>query len=558
MKQNKKRKNQINPSFADSDEIKTNELTQIVVEDPFKKLESPQDSSFPLTLNPSEPDPEGKKVYTYNRLEDNILKLISKSKCSTLINHQTAQELLFYKWRSLPRFIYNFNLLLYAIFLVFYSINIFIYDGQQSDLISNSEIICLILLSYFMILEIMQLINSFRTRLLLIYWLKFKNILEMIDFPLCILTLVLPNSESKSALFSATILMTYCIFILRLDKFYGMGPFINVFGKIIKRSVKIFLISLIILIGFLIAFKNRSNYYLKINANNNQTSTQLNKITTFEGEFLISLYTILIMLNGNMSPTGMGIDHLNSSSLINFLIYGLFIFLMPILLINIFTGISIDEIRKLIDNSKIEVDTIKIDYIYTLESFNISKYLKWMEILLDWVGNKYNWLVKFFFKLKYLQEVNDKYKIKLKFDANNEDDEENDIKKMIIRQETKTKRLLIEFNQVFFLIQNKFDFIDKRIEKFMRIDEKMERMDERIERIVRIDEKMEKINKRMELISLMSDQYAKLNENMKKLDEKMDKIDQRIIQFENNMIKTETLDSESIDLRFKYLRALTD
>jgi hypothetical protein len=48
--------------------------------------------------------------------------------------------------------------------------------------------------------------------------------------------------------------------MMRFDKFNYIGKYMNVFGSIITRSTPLFVIVLINLISFVLAFRNRSNY----------------------------------------------------------------------------------------------------------------------------------------------------------------------------------------------------------------------------------------------------------------------------------------------------------
>ena len=73
------------------------------------------------------------------------------------------------------------------------------------------------------------------------------------------------------------------------------------------------------------------------------------------------------MTVGQVNIDDMGIDNLNKDNLINYFIYGIFIFVMSILFINIFTGISIDEIQSIIQNSEAENISSKIQYVLQFE-----------------------------------------------------------------------------------------------------------------------------------------------------------------------------------------------
>jgi hypothetical protein len=99
----------------------------------------------------------------YDKYNDNILKLINKTKNFDLLNHETTQKMLDEKYKYLPSFIYHSKLTLLLVFLIFYSINISIYyigDTNSADLTFKSKIICYIILSIFIIIENFQFINS--------------------------------------------------------------------------------------------------------------------------------------------------------------------------------------------------------------------------------------------------------------------------------------------------------------------------------------------------------------------------------------------------------------
>jgi len=222
---------------------------------------------------------------------------------------------------------------------------------------------------YFTIFEYLQLIDSFKKKKIFFYITSFKNLFELIGFPLFIATLLIPNSELKSSFYSITILLAYWILLMKLDKFFYLGKFVDVFGSIIKKSIPIFIIVLINLISFVLSFRNRTNQNFITNYNQSEEiSNQL--MTHFNGTFSNSIFKTFEFLVGNIITENMGVEVFNLHSFVNFLIYGLFIFIMTILFINIFTGISIDEIQKLIKHSEAQITSRKIEYVFKLEGLN--------------------------------------------------------------------------------------------------------------------------------------------------------------------------------------------
>ena len=192
----------------------------------------------------------------------------------------------------MPRYVYYTNLLIYLVFLVFFSINIEIYKQQNSSsdsakLGTISKAICLTLAVYFFILELGQMFDSLDCKdrqKFFAYIQSFKNLIELTNFLLCIVIICFDytqnNTEVKSALYSITIIFSYCIFVLRLDKFYGIGPYVDVFGKIIKKSTRLIMIMVLFMIGFLLSFRNRSTYY-----GDNGETMESDPMTLFNGTF---------------------------------------------------------------------------------------------------------------------------------------------------------------------------------------------------------------------------------------------------------------------------------
>ena len=391
-----------------------------------------------------------------DEIQNNILFLINDSKNSTFLVHETTQELLNQEWSYVPRVVYHFNLILYILFLIFYTIQALGYIGNYYGLAFNSIIICSILLSYFIFLKFLDLWDlNFK------FFTSFKNITELLNFILCFIVLYLPDTDYKSCILSLTGVLSYAIFISRLDKLYGIGIFVKVFGKIIKTSIGVIIIIIIMLIGYALSITVRSRYYVYLK-NTNQTNGTINEITNFENSFENNIYTMMIYMCGQLVSNGIGVDELNASSLVMFVIYGTFMFCMTILFYNIFVGIATYEIKEILQNSIIEIASTKIDYIYQFEyRFRDSKMNKWFDKTLK--------LVEFFFKLRYLFNFfSSNIKIKKNHQKQEKSDEEKE-KEMIAKINETSERLLIELKQITYLMQNKFDFIDQRMDKMEKI-----------------------------------------------------------------------------------------
>jgi hypothetical protein len=308
-----------------------------------------------------------------------------------------------------------------------------------------------------------ELLNAILSKNILLYASSFKHWLLIVNFPLCITVLFLDNNEIKSSLYSLTILFSYFMFIQKLDKFYGIGPYVAVFGDVIQKSFKLIIIILICLIGFLLSFRNRANY----------SSTDSNNMSYFNSSIELDLFKIFTMVIGNDDTENMGIDQLKSENLINFVIYGLFIFMIPILFINIFTGIAIDAIEELIENSEANIIIKKIEYVF-----------KWDAIVQDKNNKFFNFFLHIFLKLllrtkmltvyfqklffKSYENLEDKsgyfakaYDIYVKYNSSAKTQKN---KNQIEDFDKKLNNIMFELSKLSAMNQNKFKYLESKIE----------------------------------------------------------------------------------------------
>ena len=369
----------------------------------------------------NEIEEEKKEIHVIENEKDtqkyaHVLLLIKQTKDHKFLLHKTTRELLQKKWCLMPRFVYYMNLFIFLVFLIFYSINIEVYKQHNSSsdsakLGNASKAICLLAVLYFFILELGQMFDSLDCndrKKFFFYILKFKNLIELVDFLLCIVVIILDythsNSELKSALYSITIIFSYCIFVMRLDKFLGIGPYVDVFGKIIKKSAQLIIIMILFMIGFLLSFRNRSTYYLDDGETMNS-----DPMTSFNGTFEFTFFQMLTFVTGQIVTDNMGIDSLSGSNLVNYLIYGCFIFIMPILFFNTFTGIAINEIEKLLENSEAENVSTIIEYVFKLDQ--LFKKIDCIHIIIKFFNNLlkiFNYVCSWIFnKIKKIIHIKD-------------------------------------------------------------------------------------------------------------------------------------------------------
>jgi len=174
----------------------------------------------------------------------------------------------------------------------------------------------------------------------------------LLTFPLCIWALTThDNGDLKSSLLSLTILLLYIVLMTRLDK-TPVGGYVKLIGQIALQSISPFIVILILLCGFLEAFRNRSVHKGPDN------SSSFDTINNFNVSFENSFFQIYSFMVGNIQANDMGLDNLTGPNLVTFGIFIIFLFLIPSLAFNIFTGIAINEIQ-----NQIKVDIFSQTYI---------------------------------------------------------------------------------------------------------------------------------------------------------------------------------------------------
>jgi Leucine-rich repeat (LRR) protein len=319
---------------------------------------------------------------TENKNSDNqkakhILELIIESKTmneekqNLFLKHFTTKYLLHKKWSLIPRVFYYANLFLFSLFLLFYSINIEIYSKKDKNFGLNvtCKCVCFLTLFYFILLEFLQIVYTIASGRKFEYLRKYKNWSELLIFPLCIVALLCDLFSSEihlmSSLYSMSILGAYFVFASRLDKIPYIGVYIDVIGQILAKSLSILVILLIALIAFILAFRNRSTFY--------ELESSENQMSYFNTTFEFNLFQLTAFSLGGISTENMGIEFIEGKTLVNYLIYACFIFIMPIMFLNIFQSISIGEVQKLFEDSEANEVRTKIEYVLLFEKLKTFK-----------------------------------------------------------------------------------------------------------------------------------------------------------------------------------------
>ena len=175
---------------------------------------------------------------------------------------------------------------------------------------------------------------------------------------------------------------------------------------------------------------------------------------TFSSCSSVGFFKVFTMTVGSVDEN-MGLENLNKNNFVNYFLYGLFLFMMPILFLNIFTGISIDEVKDLIDRSKAENIIFKINYVYNFELIK-SRHTNRRPILC--FINGFESFLKFF--NDFFEKVRGKKKYEnIKQKENDNDEEEELAIEEELSIEGNINNVLLRLDQ----IGNRFNYLENKL-----------------------------------------------------------------------------------------------
>lgn len=298
--------------------------------------------------------------------QHHLIALITNSKQPKLINHPSTRELLEIKWGKWPRAIWLFSTVLYFLFVVFYTLSL---EGlkisRNSTLYNVSWIVSLVLTAIFLIIEYVQLL-VFHVH----YLTGSLVVIKLINAPLCLINLLVSNMVSRSILYSITIILTYMIFILHLEFLekiskkvnVRVGIYVNVFKSILAKSIGALPLTILTVIAFVFAFRATS-----LQGNNNSGEN------LYDGAFLYASIRTMSVSLGEYNSDEMGIGkEFNGSTFVNYFVYGSFMFILPLTIINMFVGISVDQIIKRLNDANGQNVKLRSDYVVQIQQTHVA------------------------------------------------------------------------------------------------------------------------------------------------------------------------------------------
>jgi hypothetical protein len=332
-------------------------------------------------------DPPCKSIYKHP------LMLIARSGQETLLKHDTTQKLLNLKWRYIPRISYYSNLFIYFIFLVlfaFYAVQLSNVGQRERELADTSSVesngrdkrqavlneslaralvepnASSVLLSPLatavniefrssltLPLIVFILFNLFKEVLEILFteglafFVSMQNWLEVFTYVGALYALMSNDFSTKSSLSSICVLFSFIVFSFLIQKLRMFGLYVVAFRRTLQNSAKFFPIFLLLFIGFILSFRIRANYEV-----------------SYFNTTAVSIIRTLTMVVGELETSEMG---LYENSLANYVLYFLFISLMCVIVLNLFVGIAVGEIKTVLDEAHIQQSSMRIIFVLKVQ-----------------------------------------------------------------------------------------------------------------------------------------------------------------------------------------------
>jgi len=177
----------------------------------------------------------------------------------------------------------------------------------------------------------------------ILFFINFKNSIEICNY-VCVLVCVnSPDYSTQSAYGSVAVCLSFIVFPLYLQKLKLFGVYVLALIKVVSTSIKFLPIFFILLTGFILTFTMRKSFGVSF--------------TDEMNHFEYTATKTLAMVLGDFETISMG---LFPHEFINFFVYILFLFLMCIIMLNLFVGIAVSDIGVVLNEADIRHLTLKV------------------------------------------------------------------------------------------------------------------------------------------------------------------------------------------------------
>lgn len=176
------------------------------------------------------------------------------------------------------------------------------------------------------------------------FFLSFQNWIEALTYACVIVCVNSTSYPTQSAYGSIAVLSSFIMFPLYLKKLKLFGVYVVALTRVVKTSVKFLPIFLVLLTGFVLTFTMRIPFGVTFTNGHNM--------------FAYTAIRTFAMVLGDFETIRMGLTQ--NGEFINHLVYITFLMLMCIIMLNLFVGIAVSDIKVVLDEADISHITLKV------------------------------------------------------------------------------------------------------------------------------------------------------------------------------------------------------
>lgn len=309
--------------------------------------------------------------FHYKHPLERLKKISVKNEADDPFKHKIIRRYVDYQWISIGggAWFYYPELVAYIAFLVLFSLSsprLFkIYEYSAS-----LEWITLgfVLLDFVFIIKNLFLLFTYSYS----YFYSFAHWLELINLTLCITAIMIPTEtlNNKTSFWSFSIAYAYINMIFRLEGTQIFGCYTYAFRKIMLKSIRVLPIVILLYLGFSYAFNVRSRFIT--NPDEDYSDYEVHPFGAYISTNIIKLSLMFMGNNIELENMGLGKNGSRASTFINYFMLELFLFIVCIILYNMFVAIAVGELDDMVkkgENHLYKVHCNIIQQIILIQSF---------------------------------------------------------------------------------------------------------------------------------------------------------------------------------------------
>lgn len=187
---------------------------------------------------------------------------------------------------------------------------------------------------------------------------------ELIAIVLSLICIFSNTLALKTQYASLALLALFTTFTFLIQKLQVFGVYVLAFRRTLVNSAKFLPVFLIVYIGFLLSFR------VRVNAD----------VSVFNSTGSTSFLQGITMMMGDFQTSQMGVE----KSILNYILYVAFISIMSVIILNLFVGIAVGEIKQTLDEADIQQISMRIQFVLKIQdALRFAKNVRFLDSLLD-------------------------------------------------------------------------------------------------------------------------------------------------------------------------------